>query len=613
MASRIQIETILSLPVSGTLKSSETALFPRSYSIASSLATTTCIAEERTARERTALSRFPSIRKADAVALAKEKFKDRRSASAKASSAAAAASRPSATFAEPKSIQCRQCGYVTTVPLGGLNRLPSNYVIKRRVKEALHRLGGDLHTTVWCALCSNETVAIACCLICNQNLCTFCKEAHGRQRSTSQHDVRYLNDLRANYQQQEQENAAAVVGGWSTATGLGRRTASNRTPKCVIHPTHDLKLFCVQCSQVACSNCTVLLHRNHRCEPIFKAAKVYVKMLHTALDRTRPITDYATEAIAKLVSNTKRVNRRADAVQSEVDHFLGEYLAALDVHRSTLLKQIGRAREAKLQTIREQQADLVRRSADAGAAIQFAEELLQPDSTDAEILAFVDVLMRRFEQCQRSRAFLDPQLSDSLSFRPEIRAPETTEQHNIPLFGIITTQTAVPRLCTVAADGLQQLRVHRKVEVVMQSRDLDDKPLCHGGLEVEVMVKYRDATQRQLAVHVADRRDGTYVLAFVPDAAGAMVMAVQLQGKPVKGSPFAMCARTLRPHSGIFHCCTFCSSRAAKGATACACGSQMPGYKGCGHGHDGHPGRRHWSCCASDLETSECSATNAFR
>lgn len=505
------------------------------------------------------------------------------------------------------------------MPLGGLNRLPSNYVIKRRVKEALHRLGGDLHTTVWCALCCNDTLAIACCLICNQNLCTFCKEAHGRQRSTAPHDVRYLNDLRANYQQQEQETAAAMAGGWtaSTMVGLGRRgtaaSAANRTPKCAVHPTHDLKLFCVQCCQVACSNCTVLLHRNHRCEPIFKAAKVYVKMVRTALDRTRPLTDYATEAIAKLASHTKRVNRRADAVQSDVERFLGEYLAALDVHRSTLLKQIGRAREAKLQTIREQQADLVQRCADAGAAVQFADELLLPDSTDAEILAFAGVLMQRFEQCQRSRAFLEPQLCDSLAFRPEIRAPATTEQHNIPLFGIITTQTAMPKLCTVAADGLQQLRVHRKCEVVMQSRDVEDRPLCHGGLHVEVLVKYRDATQRQLPVQVADRRDGTYVLAFVPDAAGAMVMSVQLLGKPVKGSPFAMCARTLRPHSGIFHCCTFCSSRASKGAAACACGSQMPGYRGCGHGHDGHPGRRHWSCCASDLETSECSATNAFR
>lgn len=36
----------------------------------------------------------------------------------------------------------------------------------------------------------------------------------------------------------------------------------------------------------------------------------------------------------------------------------------------------------------------------------------------------------------------------------------------------------------------------------------------------------------------------------------------------------------------------------------------MPGFNGCGHGHTGHPGRRHWSCCGNVLENSECNVTN---
>lgn len=30
------------------------------------------------------------------------------------------------------------------------------------------------------------------------------------------------------------------------------------------------------------------------------------------------------------------------------------------------------------------------------------------------------------------------------------------------------------------------------------------------------------------------------------------------------------------------------------------------GYLGCGHGHKGHPGRPHWSCCGKFTEKSEC-------
>ncbi|KAK0172324.1 hypothetical protein PV328_005659 [Microctonus aethiopoides] len=59
-------------------------------------------------------------------------------------------------------------------------------------------------------------------------------------------------------------------------------------------------------------------------------------------------------------------------------------------------------------------------------------------------------------------------------------------------------------------------------------------------------------------------------------------------------------------HSGIFHCCTFCSSGGKKEAT-CACpGTMLGGYKGCGHGHPGHPRVKHWSCCGSIDRDSVC-------
>ncbi|XP_034947881.1 E3 ubiquitin-protein ligase Midline-1 isoform X2 [Chelonus insularis] len=60
-------------------------------------------------------------------------------------------------------------------------------------------------------------------------------------------------------------------------------------------------------------------------------------------------------------------------------------------------------------------------------------------------------------------------------------------------------------------------------------------------------------------------------------------------------------------HTGVFHCCSFCSSGGKKEAT-CACGRTMPGgYRGCGHGHPGHLHVKHWSCCGSTDPNSICS------
>lgn len=182
--------------------------------------------------------------------------------------------------------------------------------------------------------------------------------------------------------------------------------------------------------------------------------------------------------------------------QNDVEVFLSEYFKALEIHRKTLLTQISRAKEAKIVSIKDQQIDLSKRASDADAVIKFTDELLSSGS-EIEILSFVGILLRRFEYCQNSKIPLDPKTSDTLKFLPEVRAPIAKSENNliIPLYGIITTQVAVPKYCTLQSDDLMFLRIHRKAEIVMVSRDCYDKQLCHGGLTINVDLKYKDSTK----------------------------------------------------------------------------------------------------------------------
>lgn len=171
-------------------------------------------------------------------------------------------------------------------------------------------------------------------------------------------------------------------------------------------------------------------------------------------------------------------------------------MKALEIHRKTLLTQICRAKEAKIVAIKDQQVDLSKRASDADTVIKFTDELLA-NGSEIEILSFVGILLRRFEYCQNSKIPLDPKTSDTLKFLKEVRAPIAKSENNviIPLYGIITTQIAVPKYCTLQSDDLKFLRIHRKAEIVMVSRDCYEKQLCHGGLTINVDVKYKDSTK----------------------------------------------------------------------------------------------------------------------
>lgn len=325
---------------------------------------------------------------------------------------------------------------------------------------------------------------------------------------------------------------------------------------------------------------------------VAKASKIYIEMLKEAKDNIKPLTTYAMHSIVKLNDVSKKINQKCDVVETEVETYLAEYFQALKVHERTLLNQIARCRETKMDMIQSQQMDLERRSNEAKAAMAFTEMLLR-EGSQVESLMFVSMLLKRFDACRSSERSIEVKINDSLQFLPEVKAPSNQAQNNIPLFGIITTQIAVAKNCTLESlEGLMNLRVHKKTELVLQTRDDQERDMCHGCANIEVSVFYRDVTFKSLSVHVSDKRDGTYIISFIPDIAGSIQISIMVNAKPIRNSPFLVRARNLKPHSGIFHCCSFCSSNGKK---VCACNGimEIDGVRKegvCGHGHDFWPG-----------------------
>ncbi|XP_068151601.1 E3 ubiquitin-protein ligase TRIM45 [Drosophila tropicalis] len=531
----------------------------------------------------------PARQRGSSFSLRRKKSMDRLVLRSKSESKRSTASSRS-FLNETRSIRCHICSTSTDLPLGGVRLLPQNYLLVRRIEALRLQAGDDVISKVWCSLCSEEISATYHCITCTLNLCTLCKEAHERQRSTANHRMRSILELRRARKQKQQQ--------------LGLGDSSKLVLKCGLHASFEMKAFCVPCKQLACPDCLVLLHKGHRHENIPRAIGHQGKLLREATEQTRPLCQYAEHSIERLNEIARGINGRCDDIQTQVDRYMQGYFEALESHRRTLIQQINRARESKVEIILKQQLDLEKRTQQALEAVRFSQELLEVGA-DVEILSYVSILMKRLEYCQQFKPPVDPKISDSLHFLPKIRAPGTKDQHDIPLYGIITMQVVEPSLCTLQWEGFSQLRLHKKADLLLHSRDADGVSLCHGGLEINCMIKYKDSNNKFLPIDVSDHRDGTYSITFIPDAQGSLILTITINDRPIRGSPFTFQARQVRPHAGIYHCCSFCS-----GKGKCSCEGRMPGHNGCGHGHTGHPGRRHWSCCGNVLENSECTVAN---
>ncbi|XP_058452617.1 E3 ubiquitin-protein ligase TRIM45 [Malaya genurostris] len=481
---------------------------------------------------------------------------------------------------------CPNCGVATEIPLGGASRLPPHFVMARKIEDIISACNPP--PNILCELCSNEVTATSSCSTCSLKLCNFCKEAHQRQRTTSAHIVRTVGELLKKTRRTDPEA---------------------RSIKCPMHPEHQLKLFCTACHQVICNECTVHVHRDHKYTSASKACKIYDRFVRNAIEQTKPMEDYAMQSVGRLHDMSARINGKCEAVQRDVEAFIDEYAEALDEHRKSLLKQIDDVREAKMDMITAQQTELEQRSKNARTAIEFTEEIIN-EGNEVENLVFVSIVLKRLEQCLKPNRTLDFKVTDTLEFLPEEMAPCAKAQNRIPMYGVVTTQKADPRKCSLEnCVGLTCLKVHKKVELSLVTRDYEGKSMNHGGIMVQTDLRYRDDDSLVISVSIVDKRDGSYRLSFVPERAGVMNLMISVDGKVIEGCPYVLRIHNLRAHYGVYHCCSFCSSNGSKLST-CACGSIMPGgYRGCGHGHEGHPGQRHWSCCANLKEYSDCVAS----
>lgn len=173
-----------------------------------------------------------------------------------------------------------------------------------------------------------------------------------------------------------------------------------------------------------------------------------------------------------------------------------------------------------------------RRSTEAKTAINFTEELLK-GANDVDSMIFVNMLLKRFAHLNHCDTSLDIKITDSLQFLPQIKAP--TNQFNIPLYGIITTQTPSAKYCTLETTvGLMNLRVNKKAELIVLTHDKDERKMCHGGATVDVSARYNDVSFKHISVHVTDKRDGTYVINFLPEHAGSLQITIQVNNKAIK-------------------------------------------------------------------------------
>lgn len=475
-------------------------------------------------------------------------------------------------------IFCPECDSEVDLPASGPVGLCTDHLALDEVFLETLVTDGPLS----CDLCG-EGAAESRCEICALNLCEFCCQAHRRQKRTASHSVQALQELKS-------------------------RGRLCRPVLCSLHPGQELRLFCQPCDLPVCLECAATLHRDHGCCPTQDVIHRHGDRIRELVSvHLRPRLEHLEESLQKVNELHELLTSHVEEVAKEVRAFARGYASAVEAHCLSLLHRLEELHIQRRNQLHLQKAQLGQALLDVRGGVDFAERLLSCGS-DAEILSTKAVTLQRLSFLSKSscdpQSGIGPDDGSSICFLPSEPAGDVD---GYPVVGIIHGKTVDPSKCTVEGEGLQQCSVGQSGHFTITCRDSGGEQLTRGGVHIVVSIAHKEKRNCTIVASVLDNSDGTYGVSYTPEEPGPYSVWVCAKTQHVKGSPFNLnIKRKLRRHSGTFHCCSFCSSGGSKEAR-CGCPGTMPGgFKGCGHGHKGHPGKPHWSCCGSTVERSEC-------
>ncbi|XP_073702090.1 E3 ubiquitin-protein ligase TRIM45 [Garra rufa] len=476
-------------------------------------------------------------------------------------------------------ILCPECDSEVDLPPSGVDGLTTDHLALDEVfAETLL-----VDCRVLCDLCSDSDAGKRC-EVCCVNLCDFCSQAHRRQKRTSSHSVQSLQELKSQ----------------------GRLT---RPVLCSLHPGQELRLFCEPCDLTVCLECAATFHRDHHCSSAHEVISPHGDRIRDLVVRSlRPRLVRLEDSLRRVDTSQEALQARTDTLAGEIRAFARNYASAVEAHCCSLLRSLEDLRLQRRNQLHLQKAQLQQALVDVRGGVDFAERLLTCGS-NAEILTAKGVTMRRLMNLVESGFDPHPTTvahdnAGSICFLPQESAGEV---QGFPVVGVVHAKTVDSSKCTIQGEGVERGHEGHRGEFTLVCRDSSGEQMGRGGDPVLVSIVHKERKGCSVEAAVVDKGDGSYNVSYTPAEAGLYSVWVCVKAQHVHGSPFVLnVKRKFRRHHGIFHCCSFCSSGGAKEAR-CGCTGTMPGgFLGCGHGHKGHPGKPHWSCCGSVVEASEC-------
>ena len=412
-------------------------------------------------------------------------------------------------------LRCPNCRHATAVPPQGVSGLQSDFHAHHlfEIRDTLTKAKESQKTQ--CEKCKKST-ATGFCRDCGKFVCDKCTEMHQAWEDLANHQIVMMQDVQA--------DAAELL------------PPKKKVLYCPKHNDNVLKIYCETCNKLICNDCTIRLHQGHQYDVI---SDTFPKHKQEIADRLEPVKhhlDTVNQALHNFNTRSKEIQEQRADIQADIHKQIDRLHQTLEQRRTELIGQLDQLTQHKLKSLAAQRDQVELLHTQLTSCLEYVEGSLKT-GTQGEILEMKALLLKQINRL-------------NTEFNPDTLAPEEETDillvadsdlhHACEKFAEVA-QSAYPDKCYSTGNDLKGAIVGEPMVVTVHAIDKDGKETKKPVKDLAAeLVENGNATRSECQV----RRAGgsKYEIQYQPATRGQHQLHIRINGKNIKGSPYAVVA-----------------------------------------------------------------------
>ena len=244
-----------------------------------------------------------------------------------------------------------------------------------------------------CDNCDSEDAVQNRCNECAIFLCQYCTEFHKRSRSTREHKVFTIEELKS------------TIGAPKVAKKL----------RCSKHKEEVIKLFCKTCQTTICRDCTIVDHQGHKYGFVEDVAEEEKQKMQNDLNEVKQRKGRVVQGIVNLKKFDESLEAKKNSTISEINQHFRELATTLELRRTEMVEKAVSITNTKQKQVQAQLEILEVALASCESSIEFTEQAFT-NGNDTQILSMEKYILQSLEQLKTANDQTEPCVAENMIF-----------------------------------------------------------------------------------------------------------------------------------------------------------------------------------------------------